>query len=112
MTTYHTPVLLKESIEGLLTNKSGVYVDLTFGGGGHSRFLLSQLHRDAKVFGFAQDKDAEMNAVSGSRFTFVQSNFCYLENFMQYYGIKEVDGILADSGVSSHHFDDAECGLS
>lgn len=112
MTTYHTPVLLKESIEGLLTNKSGVYVDLTFGGGGHSRFLLSQLHSDAKVFGFDQDKDAEMNAVNDSRFTFVQSNFCYLENFMQYYGINEVDGILADLGVSSHHFDDAERGFS
>ncbi len=112
MTTYHVPVLLRESIDGLITNKSGVYVDLTFGGGGHSRFLLEQLNSDAKVFGFDQDNDAWANAIDDSRFTFVRSNFSYIENFMQYYGVEQVDGILADLGVSSHHFDEAERGFS
>ena len=112
MTTYHVPVLLRESIDGLITNKSGVYVDLTFGGGGHSRLLLEQLNSDAKVFGFDQDSDAFANTIDDQRFTFVRSNFSYIENFMQYYGVEQVDGILADLGVSSHHFDEAERGFS
>lgn len=112
MSTYHVPVLLEESINGLIVNKSGTYVDLTFGGGGHSRYLLDQLNDDAKVFGFDQDSDAANNAIDDRRFTFVRSNFCFLENFLRYHGVEKIDGILADLGVSSHHFDEAERGFS
>jgi 16S rRNA (cytosine1402-N4)-methyltransferase len=109
--TYHVPVLLKESIEGLNIS-SGVYVDVTFGGGGHSREILSHLKETGKLLGFDQDEDAEQNIPNDPRFTFVRSNFCYLQNFLRYHGVAKVDGILADLGVSSHHFDDKERGFS
>ncbi|KAA6317772.1 Ribosomal RNA small subunit methyltransferase H [termite gut metagenome] len=110
--TYHIPVLLKESIEGLNICPSGVYVDVTFGGGGHSREILSHLGETGKLFGFDQDEDTEQNIPNDPRFTFVHSNFRYLRNFLHYYGVAKVDGILADLGVSSHHFDDKERGFS
>ena len=103
---YHKPVLLKESVDGLDIKKGGVYVDVTFGGGGHSREILSRLDPTARLFSFDQDADAENNIVDDERFTFVRSNFRYLKNWMRYYGIEHIDGLLADLGVSSHHFDD------
>ena len=106
------PVLLKESVDGLDIRPGGVYVDVTFGGGGHSREILSRLGADGRLFGFDQDADAEANIVDDGRFTFVRSNFRYLKNWMRYYGIGSIDGLLADLGVSSHHFDDAERGFS
>jgi len=109
---YHVPVLLEESMEGLNIRPDGVYVDLTFGGGGHSRAILSRLGRTGRLYGFDQDADAEQNIVDDERFTFVRSNFRYLKNWMRYYGEQRVDGILADLGVSSHHFDDEERGFS
>ncbi len=110
---YHIPVLLKESIEGLAIYPSGVYVDVTFGGGGHSRAILSQLDTDGSLFGFDQDADAEQNIPDDERFIFVRSNFRYLYNFMRFHGeAGNVDGLLADLGVSSHHFDDKERGFS
>ncbi|KAA6325424.1 Ribosomal RNA small subunit methyltransferase H [termite gut metagenome] len=110
--TYHVPVLLKESVEGLNMHPSGVYVDVTFGGGGHSREILSHLGETGRLLGFDQDEDAEPNIPSDARFTFVRSNFRYLQNFLRYYGVAKTDGILADLGVSSHHFDDKERGFS
>ena len=110
--TYHVPVLLKESVDGLDIRPGGVYVDVTFGGGGHSREILSRLGADGRLFGFDQDADAEANIMDDGRFTFVRSNFRYLKNWMRYYGIGPIDGLLADLGVSSHHFDDAERGFS
>ena len=111
--TYHVPVLLDESISGLDIKKGGVYVDVTFGGGGHSREILSRLDPTARLFSFDQDADAERNiGEPDPRFTFVRSNFRYLKNWMRYYGIDHIDGLLADLGVSSHHFDDAERGFS
>lgn len=112
--TYHVPVLLKESIDGLNINKDGVYVDVTFGGGGHSREILSRLSPKGHLYSFDQDADAERNisAVDKGNFTFVRSNFRYLKNWMRYYGVERIDGLLADLGVSSHHFDDAERGFS
>lgn len=111
--TYHVPVLLNESIDGLALHEGGVYVDVTFGGGGHSREIVSRLGQDAHLYGFDQDADAEQNAVGlGEKFTFVRSNFRYLKNWMRYYGEDHIDGLLADLGVSSHHFDDAERGFS
>lgn len=110
--TYHIPVLLTESVDGLDINPAGTYVDMTFGGGGHSREILSRLGPDGKLLGFDQDLDAEQNIVDDSRFIFVRSNFRYLTNFLRYYNIESVDGILADLGVSSHHFDDGERGFS
>lgn len=110
--SYHVPVLLNESVDGLSIRPDGIYVDLTFGGGGHSREILSRLGPEGHLYSFDQDEDAERNAVPDSRFTFVRSNFRYLSNFLRYYGVRQVDGILADLGVSSHHFDDSERGFS
>ena len=110
--TYHVPVLLEESIDGLNLKKGGIYVDVTFGGGGHSKEILRRMDKSCKLYSFDQDEDAERNIVHDERFTFVRSNFRYLKNFLKYYGIEEVDGILADLGVSSHHFDDSERGFS
>ena len=128
---YHVPVLLKESVDGLNIKPSGIYVDVTFGGGGHSREILSRIGTKGHLFSFDQDADAENNIfesedndinntdtqkarrfVDDSRFTFVRSNFRYLKNWMQYYGIEHIDGLLADLGVSSHHFDDESRGFS
>ena len=121
--TYHVPVLLKESIDGLNIQSGGVYVDVTFGGGGHSSEILSRLDEQAHLYSFDQDADAEQNVmrsevgaerrfVDDSRFTFVRSNFRYLKNWMRYYGVESIDGLLADLGVSSHHFDDESRGFS
>ena len=110
--TYHVPVLLEESVGGLDIKPGGVYVDVTFGGGGHSREILRRLDDKGRLFGFDQDEDAERNIVDDSRFTFVRSNFRYLRNWMRYYGIEQIDGLLADLGVSSHHFDDETRGFS
>lgn len=110
---YHVPVLLRESIEGLNIHPEGVYVDVTFGGGGHAREILSHLGGEGKLYGFDQDADAELNIPEDPRFVFVRSNFRYLSNFMHYYGEqRNVDGLLADLGVSSHHFDDKGRGFS
>lgn len=109
---YHVPVLLAASVDGLNIRPDGIYVDLTFGGGGHSREILSRLGSKGRLLSFDQDADAERNVVDDDRFTFVRSNFRYLRNFLRYHGIKRVDGILADLGVSSHHFDDSERGFS
>jgi len=111
-TIYHTPVLLNESIKGLNIRPDGIYVDVTFGGGGHSKAVLKQLGPNGRLYGFDQDEDAEKNIVNDKRFTFVRSNFRYISNFMRYYGVEKVDGILADLGVSSHLFDDSERGFS
>ena len=110
--TYHVPVLLKESVDGLRVKPDGVYVDVTFGGGGHSREILSRLGDGGRLFGFDQDADAEANIPHDPRFTFVRSNFRYLDNWMRYHGVERIDGLIADLGVSSHHFDDAERGFS
>lgn len=113
VTTYHVPVLLGESVDGLDIKPGGVYVDVTFGGGGHSREILSRLTDGAHLYSFDQDADAERNIPdAGDCFTFVRSNFRYLKNWMRYYGVEHIDGLLADLGVSSHHFDDAERGFS
>ena len=110
--TYHVPVLLKESVDGLGIHPSGVYVDVTFGGGGHSREILSRLGDGGRLFGFDQDADAEANVPGDARFTFVRSNFRYLKNWMRYHGVDGIDGLIADLGVSSHHFDDETRGFS
>ena len=110
--TYHVPVLLEESVGGLDIKPGGVYVDVTFGGGGHSREILKRLDNKGRLFGFDQDEDAEHNIVDDDRFTFVRSNFRYLKNWMRYYGVDNIDGLLADLGVSSHHFDDETRGFS
>ena len=121
--TYHVPVLLKESVDGLNIQTGGVYVDVTFGGGGHSSEILSRLDEQAHLYSFDQDADAEQNVmrsevgverrfVDDPRFTFVRSNFRYLKNWMRYYGVESIDGLLADLGVSSHHFDDESRGFS
>lgn len=110
--TYHVPVLLKESVDGLDIVPNGIYVDVTFGGGGHSREILSRLGENGHLYSFDQDEDAEKNILNDSRFTFVRSNFRYLRNWMRYYGIEQIDGLLADLGVSSHHFDDETRGFS
>ena len=122
---YHVPVLLKESIDGLAIKPDGVYVDVTFGGGGHSREILRRLGSNGHLYSFDQDADAEQNVlepeqdgngarrfVDDARFTFVRSNFRYLRNWMRYYGVDHIDGLLADLGVSSHHFDDESRGFS
>lgn len=109
---YHVPVLLGPSVDGLDVKPGGVYVDVTFGGGGHSREILSRLGPSGRLLGFDQDEDAEGNVPCDERFTFVRSNFRYLKNFLRYYGVEQVDGILADLGVSSHHFDDSTRGFS
>ena len=111
--SYHVPVMLEESVEGLAIREGGVYVDVTFGGGGHSREILRRMGRSGKLYGFDQDADAENNIPDDPRFVFVRSNFRYLYNFMRYHGVSgEVDGLLADLGVSSHHFDDKDRGFS
>lgn len=109
---YHIPVLLNESIEGMNLQPKGVYADMTFGGGGHSKEILRRMDGDSRLFSFDQDEDAERNIVNDKRFTFVRSNFRYLHNFLRYYGVEQTDAILADLGVSSHHFDDSERGFS
>lgn len=110
--TYHTPVLLDESIRGMHLHPGGIYVDMTFGGGGHSKEILKNMGDGSHLFGFDQDADAEKNIIGDARFTFVRSNFRYLRNFLRYYGVEKVDAILADLGVSSHHFDDSGRGFS
>ena len=110
--TYHVPVLLHESIDGLAIKSGGIYVDVTFGGGGHSKEILRRLDEKAHLYSFDQDPDAEKNIVNDDRFTFVRSNFRYLKNWMRYYGVEHIDGLLADLGVSSHHFDDETRGFS
>lgn len=110
--SYHVPVLLHESVDGLDIKPDGTYVDVTFGGGGHSREILRHLGDGGHLFSFDQDSDAIQNIQSDSHFTFVLSNFRYLANWMRYYGVEHIDGLLADLGVSSHHFDDAERGFS
>jgi 16S rRNA (cytosine1402-N4)-methyltransferase len=109
---YHTPALLKETIEGLNIKPDGIYVDTTFGGGGHSLEILAHLNENGKLLGFDQDEDAIKNSINDPRFIFVRSNFLYLKNFLRYHNIVKVDGILADLGVSSHHFDEADRGFS
>lgn len=110
--TYHIPVLLRESIDGLDIKPDGVYVDVTFGGGGHSREILQRLGEKGHLYSFDQDEDAEENIPDDDRLTFVRSNFRYLRNWMRYYGVEQIDGLLADLGVSSHHFDDVTRGFS
>ncbi|MBO1364292.1 16S rRNA (cytosine(1402)-N(4))-methyltransferase RsmH [Prevotella sp. A2931] len=115
--TYHVPVLLHESVDGLNIRPGGIYVDVTFGGGGHSREILSRLDTSAHLYSFDQDADAERNLGDAHHplspnFTFVRSNFRYLKNWMRYYGVEQIDGLLADLGVSSHHFDDETRGFS
>ena len=110
--TYHIPVLLKESVDGLDIQPDGIYVDVTFGGGGHSQEILKRLGENGHLYGFDQDADAELNIVNDDRFTFVRSNFRYLKNWMRYYEVEQLDGLLADLGVSSHHFDDESRGFS
>lgn len=114
MTTmeYHNPVLLKETVDGLNVNPSGVYVDVTFGGGGHSKEILSRLNEKGRLFAFDQDADALENTISDKRFTLIHENFRFVKRFLRFHGVKQVDGILADFGVSSHQFDVAERGFS
>ena len=108
----HVPALLTEALEPLDIKPGGIYIDATFGGGGHSKAILERLGPDGHLYGFDQDIDAFRNAIPDSRFTFVRSNFRYIPNFLRFYGVKKVDGILADLGVSSHHFDEAGRGFS
>lgn len=110
--TYHVPVLLEESVGGLDIKHDGTYVDVTFGGGGHSRRILKELDGGGHLYSFDQDADAEKNVSPQDNFTFVRSNFRYLKNWMCYYGVDSLDGLLADLGVSSHHFDDETRGFS
>ena len=110
--TYHVPVLLNESVDGLNIKAGGVYVDVTFGGGGHSKEILRRLPEGAHLFSFDQDADTERNIIADDKFTFVRSNFRYIKNFMRYHEVDGIDGVLADLGVSSHHFDDSERGFS
>jgi len=109
---YHNPVLLKQSVDDLVTNPDGIYVDCTFGGGGHSREILSRLSDKGKLFSFDQDLDALKNTIDDPRFTLINQNFRFLENSLLMYGVPQVDGVLADLGVSSHQFDEAERGFS
>ena len=118
MSEYHVPVMLSECLEGLAIRPDGIYVDVTFGGGGHSRAILEQLGPKGHLYSFDQDPDAENNAFgndngnANDKFTFVRSNFRYLKNWMRYHGVKQIDGLLADLGVSSHHLDDASRGFA
>jgi 16S rRNA (cytosine1402-N4)-methyltransferase len=109
---YHNPVLLTESVDGLKIKPNGVYVDVTFGGGGHSTEILSRLNEQGKLFAFDQDEDAKTNEINDGRFTLIPQNFRFIKRYLRFYGIKKVDGILADLGVSSHQFDEAERGFS
>lgn len=110
--SYHVPALLKESVDGLNVQPNGTYVDVTFGGGGHSREIMRRLGKEGHLLAFDQDMDAYVNKIEDARFIFVHSNFRYLCNFLHYYGVEEIDGLLADLGVSSHHFDDESRGFS
>jgi 16S rRNA (cytosine1402-N4)-methyltransferase len=110
--TYHVPVMLKDSVDGMNIHPNGTYIDVTFGGGGHSKEILSRLGAKGKLLGFDQDEDAERNSINDKRFIFVRSNFRYLSNFLRYHHIEKADAILADLGVSSHHFDDSRRGFS
>lgn len=109
---YHNPVLLKETVDGLNIKEDGIYVDVTFGGGGHSKEILKRLGKNGKLFAFDQDPDALENTIDDERFTLIHENFQFMKRFLRFYGVKEVDGILADFGVSSHQFDVAERGFS
>ncbi|MDD2798196.1 MAG: 16S rRNA (cytosine(1402)-N(4))-methyltransferase RsmH [Bacteroidales bacterium] len=109
---YHTPALLSESINGLNIQSGATIIDVTFGGGGHSKEILKRLGTKGRLFAFDQDEDAEKNIIGDKRFHFVRGNFCYLQNFMQYHNVDQIDGLLADLGVSSHHFDEADRGFS
>jgi 16S rRNA (cytosine1402-N4)-methyltransferase len=109
---YHIPVMLEECIEGLNIKSNGIYLDLTYGGGGHSKEIIKHWAPEGHLYGFDQDLDAMNGAITDERFTFVRSNFRYIKNWMQYYGVEQVDGILADLGVSSHHLDDGGRGFS
>ena len=109
---YHNPVLLKESVDGLNIKPDGIYVDVTFGGGGHSKEILSRLNENGKLFGFDQDADAKRNEIDDERFTLIPQNFRHIKRYLRFYGVKKVDGVLADLGVSSHQFDEAERGFS
>jgi 16S rRNA (cytosine1402-N4)-methyltransferase len=110
--TYHVPVLRKESVDGLDIQPDGIYVDVTFGGGGHSQEILSRLGKKGHLYSFDQDADAEKNILADDRFTFVRSNFRYISQWMRYYQVEKIDGLLGDLGVSSHHFDDKTRGFS
>ena len=110
--SYHNPVLLQESVDALSIKKDGIYVDVTFGGGGHSREILNRLGENGKLFGFDQDPDAQGNIIDDERFILIPENFRYISRFLRFHGIKKVDGILADLGVSSHQFDEADRGFS
>lgn len=109
---YHNPVLLKESVDGLNIKPNGIYVDVTFGGGGHSREILSRLNEKGKLYAFDQDEDAQQNLINDFRFTLIPQNFRFIKRYLRFYGIKKVDGILADLGVSSHQFDEPQRGFS
>ena len=109
---YHIPVMLKQSVDGLNIREGGIYVDVTFGGGGHSREILSRIGDNGRLYSFDQDADAEKNIIDDNRFTFVRSNFRYIKNWMRYHGEEHIDGLLADLGVSSHHLDDETRGFS
>ncbi|MGK0322972.1 16S rRNA (cytosine(1402)-N(4))-methyltransferase RsmH [Psychroserpens sp.] len=109
---YHKPVLLEETVKGLNVKPDGIYVDVTFGGGGHSKEILKQLGPNGKLFAFDQDKDALLNIIDDDRFTLINENFKYVKRFLRFHGAKQVDGVLADFGVSSHQFDVAERGFS
>ncbi len=109
---YHNPVLLAESVDGLNIKENGVYVDVTFGGGGHSKEILKRLGKEGRLYAFDQDEDALANAIEDERFTLINENFRFLRQFLKFYGILKVDGILADFGVSSHQFNEAERGFS
>jgi len=111
-TMYHSPVLLRESVDGLNLKKDGIYVDVTFGGGGHSREILKRLGNEGRLFAFDQDEDALENTIDDERFALINENFRFVTQFLKFYGIRKVDGILADFGVSSHQFDTAERGFS
>ena len=109
---YHNPVLLKETVDGLNINPDGVYVDVTFGGGGHSREILSRLSGGGRLYAFDQDEDALSNAIDDERFVLIHENFRYIKRFLRFHGVKKVDGILGDFGVSSHQFDVPDRGFS
>ena len=112
MTKFHSPVLLNEAIQGLKISPKGVYVDATFGGGGHSKAILAMLNKEGRLLSFDQDEDTYENKIKDSRFKFISANFNHLSQYLKYYGVESVDGVLADLGVSSHHFDTASRGFS
>ncbi|MFT6054148.1 MAG: 16S rRNA (cytosine1402-N4)-methyltransferase, partial [Roseivirga sp.] len=114
MSEYHIPVMLKECVDGLSINPSGTYIDVTFGGGGHSTEILKHLNSEGRLFGFDQDSDAKANAekIQNRSFTFVQANFRHVKRYLKLYGVKQVDGILADLGISSHQIDEPSRGFS